>query len=190
MASRAPKCIGRRGQICEFYSGITGFWPLGYPFQSGNLPKELLARLRGTAKQNRSRRGVRDNTGLGAYLTAATDAQMSRHCGLAADLNEVFKDRRSCNPNLRHDDAATSELNIVADLDQVIDAGAGADDGIPRRPSVDRGICTDFHVVLQYHAPELRDAQEAGFRDGEAEAFLANPCARDRRRRANPAERG
>ena len=72
-----------------FYSGIIEFWPLGNPFQSCNLPKELLARLRGTAKQNRSRCGVRDDAGLGPDLTASTNPQMPGHCGLAADLNVI-----------------------------------------------------------------------------------------------------
>src|SRR5215469_16682334 len=102
---------------------------------------------------------------------------MSRHCSLTADLNEIVEDRRSRDSDLRDNDATTPQPDIVADLDQVIDAGAGANDGIPRRPSVNRGIRTNFNVVPQHDPPKLRDTQEAGFRNGEAEAFLANPCS-------------
>ena len=141
------------------------FWPLGYPFQRGHLAKEIVPRLRRAAQQDPAA-DVRDDPRLGADLPATTDAQVPRHRGLAADLDEILEHGRSGDPYLGHDDAAASQLNIVADLDQVIEARAGANDRVPRRSPVDRGIRADFHVVPHNDASKLRDAQETGL--GEA----------------------
>ena len=115
---------------------------------------------------------------LGADLAALADAQMPRHRRLTADLYEVLEDRGARDAHLGHDDAAASEPDVVADLNQVIDACAGTDDGVARRSSVDGRIGTDLHIVLHDHPPKLRNAQEPGLRGGEAEPLLADPRAR------------
>jgi hypothetical protein len=102
--------------------------------------------------------------------------QMSRHCSLATDLDEILEDRRPGYSDLRHDHTAAPELNIVANLHKIIDACPCTDDRITRRSSVDRAIGTYFHIVLDDDPPKLWDAQKAGLRGGKAEPFLANPC--------------
>jgi len=47
---------------------------------------------------------------------------IGNHAGLGADLNEVLQNRRVGGADLRHNNAAASNANIVADLHQVIDA--------------------------------------------------------------------
>ena len=152
--------------------------PSCHSLQRGDLSKELCPRLCRASKQDRTRGYIRDHACLRADLAASADTQMSRHRSLAADLNEILEDRRSRYSNLRHNHTAASELNIVADLYKIIDACSGTDGRITCRSSVDRGIRTDFHIVLNDDPPKLRDAQEAGLCGGKAEAFLTDPCAR------------
>jgi len=54
---------------------------------------------------------------------------MTRHGRLAADLNEIFDGRRAGDADLRHDHAAWTKADIVADLHQVIDACPSPDHG-------------------------------------------------------------
>jgi hypothetical protein len=51
---------------------------------------------------------------------------------LSADLHKVPKDRRTRNAHLRHDDAAPTEADIMADLDEVIETRASTDHRISR----------------------------------------------------------
>jgi hypothetical protein len=145
--------------------------------QHGDLTEEFLARLGGAAQQQRTRRRIGDDPCLRADLRALTDAQMSSHCSLAADLNEILQYCGTGDPNLCDDDAATSQTDIVSDLNQIIEPRAGTDDGVMRGSSVDGGIGANLHIVSDDDAAELRDTQKSRFGGGEAEAFLANPSA-------------
>src|ERR1700722_15833495 len=59
----------------------------------------------------------------------------------------------------------------------MVEAGTRADMRVVHRTAVDRGVRADFHVVLQDHAAELWNADEAFARDREAEAILADAGA-------------
>ena len=52
---------------------------------------------------------------------------MPRHGSLAADLNEVLEDSGAGDAHLGDNDAAAAQPHVVSDLDQVIEARAGAD---------------------------------------------------------------
>src|SRR5690349_21247081 len=47
-----------------------------------------------------------------------------------------------------------------------------------QRTAVNRGVCTDLHVVLKHHAPELGDTQEPLAGRCESKAVLADARAR------------
>jgi hypothetical protein len=149
--------------------------PPRHSLQGGDLAEKLVPRLRRTSKQHRTGGGVGNDTTLGTDLAALADAQMPRHRRLTADLHEILENRRPRDADLRHNDTAASESHVVADLDQIIDPGSGADDGVVCRASVYGRIGTHFHIIFHDHPPELRDAQEPGLRGGEAEAFLTDP---------------
>src|SRR3954452_23644004 len=100
-------------------SGLPG--PPRHALQRGDLAEKLVPRLRGASEQHRAGGGVGNNSALGTDLAALTDAQMPRHRRLTADLHEVLEDRGPRDANLRHDDTAAPEPDIVADLDQIID---------------------------------------------------------------------
>src|SRR5690349_9640843 len=99
---------------------------------------------------------------------------MTGHGRLATHLHEILQDRRTGNANLRHNHATAAELNIMADLHQVIDARAGTHDGVAGRSPVDRGVGADLHIIFHDHTAELWDTEEAGLRCGKAEAFLTD----------------
>ena len=44
----------------------------------------------------------------------------------------------------------------MADLNQIVDLGAGADAGLPHRRSIDGAGAAHFHLVLQHHPAGLR----------------------------------
>ena len=85
------------------------------------MPKEFHSRLRGTAEQHCTGRYIGNHPRLCANLRPLSDPQVPRHGSLAADLNEILKDRGARYSNLGDDDAATSQAHIMADLDQVIE---------------------------------------------------------------------
>ncbi len=64
-------------------------------------------------------------------------------------------------PDLRHQHAIAADLNVVPDLDQIVDHGAGADDGIRAGTAVERGVGANFHIVADDDAAQLRHFDEA-----------------------------
>ena len=90
---------------------------MDHTFQSGYLSEEFHSRLRGTAEQHCAGRYIGNHPRLCANLRPLPDPQVPSHGSLAADLNEILKDRGSRDSNLGDDDAATSQAHIMADLD-------------------------------------------------------------------------
>src|SRR5438309_446835 len=80
--------------------------------------------------------------------------------------------------HLGHDDRVLTDLDVVADLHQVVDLGPAADDRLPERGAVDRRVRPDFDVVLDQHRAHLRDLPVRFAVEGVAEAVGANHCAR------------
>ena len=66
---------------------------------------------------------------------------------------------------------------VVCDLDEIVDLGALADDGVAGRAAVDRRIGADFDVVLNDDAPGLRDFLMSLRTRQIAEAVLADASA-------------
>lgn len=125
--------------------------PLSQAFQRRNLAEELLPWLRWAAKHNRTRRNIANHAGLGAHLRATSNGNVASERSLAADLNEVLQHRRPGNTNLRHDDTALAQADVVTDLHQIIEARARTNHRVPHRAPVDGGVRTYFDVVLDQH---------------------------------------
>jgi hypothetical protein len=51
---------------------------------------------------------------------------------LSSDLDEVIESSRASDPDLRNDHATPADLHIMTDLDEVIEARACTNDGVPR----------------------------------------------------------
>src|SRR3989442_985130 len=59
--------------------------------------------------------------------------------------------------DLGHEDRVLTHLHVVPDLDEIVDLGPPADDGIAEGRAVDRGVGADLHVVLDDDAARLRN---------------------------------
>src|SRR5690606_26183585 len=53
------------------------------------------------------------------------------------------------------DNGMLTNFYVMSHLHEVIDLGAFADDGGAHGSTVNGGVCTDVHIVLQYHIPDL-----------------------------------
>ena len=54
-----------------------------------------------------------------------------------------------------------ADHNIVADLHEVVDFGAFADDGFSEASTVNRGVGSDFDIVANFHDADLVDLHMA-----------------------------
>src|SRR5207249_4173613 len=97
------------------------------------------------------------------------------HAGLRADARSVADLHVADDPHLARQDHSRTHLggpgdphlrdyqrerpdsHVVADLHQVVDLGAAADDGLAQRGTVDAGAGTQLHVVLDPRDARLRD---------------------------------
>ena len=68
--------------------------------------------------------------------------------------------------------------DVVADLHEVVDLGALADDRVARRAAIDRRVGADLDVVLNDDAAHLRHLQMPARAEREAETVLADAHAR------------
>ena len=82
------------------------------------------------------------------------------------------------NAGLRSNQAMPPNGTVVCDLDQVVDLGALADDGVSGRAAVDGRIGADLHVVLDDDAPHLRNLLMSLRARQIAEAVLADTDTR------------
>ena len=95
--------------------------------ERGNLPEEVLYRLSRASEHFGTWSHVRHDTRLGTDLCAVTDLKMPSQARLAPHPDEVPKHGRTRNADLRDDDAAPAQHNIVADLNQIIETRSSSD---------------------------------------------------------------
>ena len=76
------------------------------------------------------------------------------------------------------DQAMPPDDDVVADLDQIVDLGAFADDRIAVAAAVDRRVGADLDVVLDDDPADLRNLQMSGPAGNIAESVLADADAR------------
>ena len=140
------------------------------------MPKELLPRLGGAADQFSARRHVRHYPSLRSNLCSLTNPQVASHCRLATNLDEVLQHSRTRDPNLRHNDTAAAKADIVPDLHQVIEPGAGANRRVPCGASIDGDVGANLHIIFKDHPSEVGDGKESRFGGSEAESLLPDTC--------------
>jgi len=87
------------------------------------------------------------------------------------------------NSGLSDDDTASTHLNVVPDLNQIINPATVADDGVRPGAAVDCRIGADFDVVADDDTTELRDGNRPTAVGGKSEAIFANSNAG---KQANP----
>ena len=82
----------------------------------------------------------------------------------ATDHDAIADARAAGNADLRGDPAMPPYADIVPDLNEIIDLGTFADDGIVHGTPVDRRVRADLHMVLQDDAADLNDLDHAAAR--------------------------
>ncbi len=170
----------RAGSLSRFWPRLTdGHAAVADPApDGGDFLEEGLHRLSWGSDHLGSRRHVGHDTGFGTDTCPGADAQMACQAHLARQHDLILQDCGAGYARLGDDDTGLTDADVVADLHQIIDPGAGADHGVLQRAAVDGGVGADLHIVLDQHAAELRDGMEAVRGDGEAEAVLADAGAR------------
>ena len=112
-----------------------------------------------------------------ADLRAGADLQMAGEAGLTAERGEIVEDAGAGNAALRDEHAMPADDDVVADLHEVVDLGALADDGVAVGAAIDRRAGADLDVVLDDDAADLRHLEVAARAHREAEAVLADARA-------------
>src|SRR6185437_2253611 len=118
-----------------------------------------------------------DNAGP-RNLRAFADRHVVIYADPRTQHNKVFQGRAAGYSHLRHQYAVTADADVMADLDQVVDLAALANDRVANGAAVDGGTGADFDIVLNNDAADLRDLQMAAAAHHEAEAVLPDLAAR------------
>jgi hypothetical protein len=82
---------------------------------------------------------------------------MTGNSRLAGDHATVLDARGTGDPNLRDYEAEPADADVVADLHQVVDLGAGAYHGVVHTSPVDGSVGADLDVVVDDASPDVPD---------------------------------
>ena len=106
------------------------------------------------------------------------DVDVADDAGLSAENDVAACFCRTSNARLRDDDVVLAENDVVADLNEVINFGAGRDAGRFKTGPVDGGVRADFDVIFDDHDAELLEFGVLALRvGGVAEAAGADDGA-------------
>ena len=78
---------------------------------------------------------------------------MSADRRLPADLGEVADLAGSGDAGLRRDDTASSDDDVVADLHEIVDLGALANNCVSQRAAINSRIGANLYIVLNDDTP-------------------------------------
>src|ERR1700722_15136410 len=102
------------------------------PHHSDRLAVPLAHGHGGATRYGLSRGNVAHDAAFPGNPRMRANAEMVAHRGLTADHHAVTDRRAAGDANLACQRAAGADMNIVGDLHQIIDRGAGADDGVAK----------------------------------------------------------
>src|SRR5579871_3856371 len=131
------------------------------PLQGGDFAEKLADRLGRRAGPAFARRDVGHHAGGGRDLRARADLEMAGDSGLSAERGEIADDARSGDAGLGDENRVPSHNNVVADLDEIVDLRALANDRVAVRAAVDRDAGADLDVVLDDDPSNLRHLEMA-----------------------------
>src|ERR1051326_2653682 len=102
---------------------------------------------RSSAPSRARRHVVVDDAGSGD-LRPPPDPDVIVDAHARPEHDEIADAHAPRNAGLRHHDAMPADHHIVADLDQIVDFGAFADDGVAVGAAVDRGPRADLDTII------------------------------------------
>ena len=146
--------------------------------QRRGLPQPVFYRTRRDAAPFLAGRDIAHQARRRRDLGACADLQVVGEADLPAHQHAVSDDATPGYAGLSGDNAASPEAHVVADLDEIVDLAAVADDRIVQRPAIDRGVGPDLDARPDDHPPELRHFQRPVRAGCESEAVLADAGAR------------
>ena len=103
---------------------------------------------------------------------------MSADPDLSGEYRAVTNRNRAGNTYLRHQQALLPNADVVRDVDEVVDLGAVADDGIVDAPAIDRRVGTNLDIVANDAPPDVRDFLMCAIAKDVTEPVAADPGAR------------
>src|SRR5713101_5358460 len=132
---------------------------------------------RNSAPARARRHVVIDDAGCG-NLRALPDPDVIVDAYPRPEHDEIADRHAPRDAGLGHQDAMAADHDIVADLNQIVDFGALADDRIAIGAAVDRGPRPDLDVVLQDDAADLRHFEMAAPAHHITEPVLSDAASR------------
>jgi len=121
---------------------------------------------------------VGHHSGLGSKYRTLADRYMVGNADLTGQHGEVGNCRAAGDTDLRDNQAMAADRNVVSDLHEIVDLGSLTDDRVAGGAAVDRGIGANFDLILDNHAPGLRNFLMAVPGRQKTEAVLADAHAR------------
>jgi len=97
------------------------------------------------------------HSALSANDRIRVEMGMLSYADLSAENRMIANRGAAGYPRLCGNHRVRSNLDVVRDLNEVVELCPSSDDGRFERTAVDAGICADFHVVFDDHAPHLRE---------------------------------
>src|SRR5262249_8393600 len=110
----------------------------------------------------------------GRKAHAISDVAMVGNAHLSAKDDKIAELAAPGNSNLAHDDAVPPYVGVVPNLDQIINLGPFADNGVAQGTAVNRGTGSDFDLILDDDAPQLWHLNVPGTTACESETGLAD----------------
>ena len=131
--------------------------------EDGRRTVVLHAREGGVAEADLVVADVLVDTALRADLHAVADRDVVGDADLPGEEAVAAHARGPGNAGLGRRDGVLADLHVVADLDQVVELHAAADDRRVGFGAVDAGVGADFDVVLDDDVAQLGDLVESAF---------------------------
>ena len=121
---------------------------------------------------------VGHHSGLGSKYRTLTDRHMVGNADLTGQHGEVANCHAAGDTDLRDNQAMAADRNVVSDLHEIVDLGSLTDDRVAGGAAVDRGTGANFDLMLDNHAPGLRNFLMAVARGQKTKSILPDAYAR------------
>jgi len=123
-------------------------------------------------------RHIAHDTGFGRDDSLVPDFEVVGDAGLRSDHDIVTQLRAACKTDLPHNDAMTSNRDVVRNVDEIVDLCPLADDGGAQCAAINRGIGADLNVIADDDVAKLKDFPVEAFVKDITEAIRADDRAR------------
>lgn len=106
-----------------------------------------------------------------------SDGDMARSAYLAGKSDLVFEGGASGDSDLGNDKTVAPDADIVREMNEVVDFGSIADNGLAHGGAVDRDVCTDFNIIADFNDSDLGDFFVSAIGGMKAEAVASEDGA-------------